>query len=164
MDHVFPKIRKKPNIFKERRAMAQHVKCSSRCKETLASADMFGEEVKLTYKGKETFNTTIGSLLSLAIIFMLMSFGGYKLFILISRDNPDVSQQTFLRDLDSEPPLIPYNDSVKVGGFDIAFGVGRPIDSSIGYYRVNEVHFYYSMNETNPATGKPKRIKARRPL
>lgn len=53
---------------------------------------MFGESVKLTYKGKETFNTTLGSLLSIVILIMLMSFGGYKLFILITKNNPDVSQ------------------------------------------------------------------------
>ena len=69
-----------------------------------------------------------------------------------------------MRDLDSEPPLIPYNDSIGVGGFDMAFGVGRPIDPQIGFYSVNEVHFYYSKNETDSRTGKPRRIKARRPL
>jgi hypothetical protein len=73
---------------------------------------MFGETVKLTYKGKESFPTTIGSVLSIIILFMLLSFAGYKLFILVTRHDPTVSQQTFLKDLDSAPPYIPYNDSL----------------------------------------------------
>jgi hypothetical protein len=73
---------------------------------------MFGETVKLTYKGKESFSTTIGSALSMIILFMLASFAGYKLFILVTRHNPAVSQQSFLKDLDSEPPYQPYNDSL----------------------------------------------------
>jgi hypothetical protein len=53
---------------------------------------MFGETVKLTYKGKESFSTTMGSVLSMIILFMLASFAGYKLFILVTRNNPAVSQ------------------------------------------------------------------------
>lgn len=29
-------------------------------------------------------------------------------------------------------------------GFDIAFGIGGPLDPKYGYYTVNQVHFYYS--------------------
>jgi hypothetical protein len=73
---------------------------------------MFGETVKLTYKGKESFPTTIGSVLSMVILFMLASFSAYKMFILVTRNSPAVSQQSFLKDLDTEPPFLPYNDSL----------------------------------------------------
>jgi len=105
---------------------------------------MFGETVKLTYKGKESFTTTIGSVLSMIILLMLASFTGYKLYILVTRNNPAVSQQSFLKDLDSEPPFKPYNDSLGQGGFGFSFGVGRPLDPRIGFYSVSEVLFYYS--------------------
>lgn len=72
--------------------MAQNVKCKTKFKEAISTVDMFGESVKLTYKGKQTFTTTIGSVLSMVILIMLLSFAGYKLFILITRNNPDVSQ------------------------------------------------------------------------
>ena len=93
MNNIFPKIKKNSNIFKQRKALGSKVKFKTKCKETLSNFDMFGENVKLTYKGKETFTTSFGSLLSLIILIMLLSFSGYKLFILISRNNPDVSQQ-----------------------------------------------------------------------
>jgi hypothetical protein len=125
---------------------------------------MFGENVKLTYKGKETFTTTFGSLLSLIILIMLLSFAGYKLFILVSRSNPDVSQQSFLKVLDKEPAYAPYQSTLGNGGFDFAFGIGKLIDPTVGYYQVNEVSFYYSKNETDPKDGSPKRIKKKRPL
>ena len=124
---------------------------------------MFGETVKLTYKGKEAFTTTFGSLLSMLILFMIFSFGGFKLFILITRNNPDVSQQSFLRLLDLEPAYTPYNSTLENGGFDFSFGVGKPVDAGIGYYIVNEVYFYYSDNLKNK-DGSAKRIKERRPL
>ena len=89
----------------------------------------------------------------MAILFMLASFAGYKLFILVTRNNPAVSQQSFLKDLDAEPPFLPYNDSLGQGGFGFSFGVGKPIDPRIGFYAVNEVSFYYSKNETDPTTG-----------
>lgn len=71
--------------------MAKNVKCNSKLKEAVSSFDMFGESVKLTYKGKENFTTTIGTLLSIVILIMLMSFAGYKSLILFTRNNPDVS-------------------------------------------------------------------------
>ena len=91
MDSIFPKLKRNKNAFKLRKALAMETKCSSQCKETLSSFDMFGESVKLTYKGKETFTTTMGSLLSVVILLMLLSFAGYRFFILITRNNPNVS-------------------------------------------------------------------------
>ena len=72
--------------------MAKIIKCKTKCKDGISSFDMFGESVKLTYKGKETFTTTYGSILSMLILLMLASFSAYKLFILVTRNNPNVSQ------------------------------------------------------------------------
>ena len=114
----------------------------------LGATDMFGEHVKLTYKGEESFTTTFGGLLSMLLIFVLLSFSIYKTSLMISRSNPNVSQHVFMKDLDTEPPFTPYsNDSTsQVGGFDFAFGLGRPIDETIGHYTVNEVDWHYSKN------------------
>ena len=44
-------------------------------------------------------------------------------------------------------------------GFDIAFGIDKPLDPSYGFMRVRLVDFYYT-NQTNP-DGSNVRIKGR---
>ena len=85
--------------------------------------DIFGEQIRLTYKGKDTFTTLPGTFLSLLILATILAFTIYRGFILINRINPDVSQQSFLRDLNFEEPFRPQDY-----GFDFAFGIGYPLD------------------------------------
>jgi hypothetical protein len=68
-----------------------------------------------------------------------------------------------LRVLNTDPPYVPYNDSLGQDAFMFSFGVGKPIDPKIGFYSAAEVYFYYSKNETDSA-GKPRRIKKKRNL
>lgn len=95
----------------------------------------------------------LGTIVSIFIIGVLVAFAGYKLYILVNRINPNVSQQTFLRDLNQEGSYKPYvkPEGLTEGtsGFDIAFGVKTPLNASIGYYAVNEVHYYYSTDKFN---------------
>lgn len=58
-----------------------------------------------------------------------------------------MSQQGFLRNLDSEGEYKPYlgnSSDSPIGGFDFAFGTNYPLDPTIGYYSVSEVRYYYS--------------------
>jgi hypothetical protein len=45
--------------------------------------------------------------------------------------------------LSKEPEFNPWEL-----GFDIAFGIGMPLDPSIGYYTVQHINWYYS-NKTD---------------
>ena len=96
---------------------------------------MFGEQINLTYKGRDTFTTFPGSLMSLIIIIIVAAITAFKIIDLVYRQNPSISQQIQMRDLDFEGPFHPQDY-----GFDFAFGVGAPMDPSYGSYQVNEVH------------------------
>ena len=56
-----------------------------------------------------------------------------------------------MRDLNLEAPYYPFSpiDGSNGLAFDISFGVGMPIDPTIGYFTVKQVHYYYS-NSTTP--------------
>ena len=47
--------------------------------------DVFGEEIKLTYKGRDTFTTFPGSLISLIIVIIVTAITAFKLIDLIYR-------------------------------------------------------------------------------
>jgi hypothetical protein len=137
------------------------------CFKKLNFLDLYGQSVSLTYKGDDSFKSPLGTAISIVVLVLLMSFGIYKFIILIYRINPDVSQQSFLRDLDKEPVFRPYqetlrggstlNDSTSTRAFDFSFGVGRPIPPSIGFFTVNEVAVKY-------VKGSATKEKVKRPL
>ena len=102
MEEIFPKIAKSGPNFRKKREDTRFKKFRNGCSEALHGFDIFGESVKLTYKGKENFTTMPGSILSVIILITLLAFSTYRIFILVYRINPDVSQQNFLRDLDVE--------------------------------------------------------------
>jgi hypothetical protein len=60
---------------------------------------------------------------------------------MVTRQDPNVSKQSFIRDLDQENPLIPSDY-----GYNIAFGLlklgGNP-DPTYGQFTVNTVSFFY---------------------
>ena len=123
-----------------------------KCTDGLLSLDMFGEQINLTYKGRDTFTTLPGSLISLAIIIIVLAMAGYKMTILVSRRLPNITQTIQMRDLNFEGKFQPQSL-----GFDFAFGIGSYLDPSYGYYHVNEVHYYFS-DEKLP-NGERNRIK-----
>ncbi len=75
---------------------------------------------------------------SLVVILTLLAFATYRMIILVTRDDPNVSKQSFMRDLDAEDPLLPADY-----GYNLAFGLPKPMDPSFGRYLVNTVTFEY---------------------
>ena len=97
---------------------------------------MYGEQISLTYKGESQFKTLPGAMASFVVILTLLAFATYRMIILVTRDDPNVSKQSFMRDLDAEDPLLPVDY-----GYNLAFGLAKPMDSSFGKYIVNSVTF-----------------------
>jgi hypothetical protein len=99
---------------------------------------MYGEQISLTYKGESQFKTLPGAMASLVVILTLLAFATYRIIILVTRDNPNVSKQSFMRDLDAVEPLLPADY-----GYNLAFGLAKPMDPLFGRYLVNTVTFDY---------------------
>ena len=61
-----------------------------------------------------------------------------RVIVLATRNDTNVSSQSFILDLNTAGPFQPSTVA-----FDFAFGTGAPLDPTIAYYSVNQVHYYY---------------------
>ena len=89
--------------------------------------DLYGEKISLTYKGEQTYKTLPGAIISVLVLLTMLAFSTYRCLVFVTRDGPELSKQSFTRDLDHEEALLPNNF-----GFNIAFGLKRPIDPDYG--------------------------------
>jgi hypothetical protein len=64
--------------------------------------DIYGEQIGLTYKGDSSFKTSPGAVISLIVLLAMVAFSSYKFSVFVNRQEPNVSRQTFLRNLDEE--------------------------------------------------------------
>ena len=96
--------------------------------------DLYGHSVSLTYKGEQNYKTIPGAIMSLIVILTILAFSTYKSIVFVTKQDPNVSKQVFTRDLDHEGPLYP-----KDYGFNLAFGLKRPIDPKYGRFVVFKV-------------------------
>lgn len=71
-------------------------------------------------------------MVSLLVLVCMMAFSIYRSIIFISKDDPEVSKQEFMRNLDHENAVNP-----RKYGFDIAFGLDKQLDPTFGYVTVN---------------------------
>ena len=131
--------------------------CGRSTKSLFKSIDIYGEQIRLSYQGKNTFTTSPGAIVTLLVVAMTLAYGIYRAYILMTLNGTNVSNQSYLYDLTQLDPYTP-NDY----GFDIAFGVGGALDPTIGFLTVNFVNYYYS--EQLNADGSKIRKKLKTPL
>lgn len=80
-----------------------------------------------------------GALVSIIVLLTMLAFSAYRCVVFVTRDGPELSKQSFTRDLDHEEALVPRDY-----GFNIAFGLKRPIDPNYGQFLVYKVTQQYS--------------------
>ena len=85
----------------------------------MKNCDFYGQQINLTYKGDNSFKTTPGAVVSILITALLLAFSIYKLYVLVNRQDTNISKSSLMRDLKSEPAFRPQDY-----GFDFAFGIG----------------------------------------
>lgn len=100
--------------------------------------DIYGEQIGLTYKGESTFKTTAGAVVSSIVLIVMLAFSLDKLFIFVNKQNPNISTQVYLADLNVAEAMRPTDY-----GYDIAFGLNKTLDPSIGYFSFMHVNFNY---------------------
>ena len=86
-----------------------------RFEDTFRAQDVFGGEVHFTYKGKKTYQTNIGALVSIIVRVIMLAFISYEFYMIFARVEPMVGIKTSI-ELDGE--LKPAER-----GFDVAFAV-----------------------------------------
>ena len=68
---------------------------------------MYGEEIKLTYKGDDTFKTNLGAFFSLVLILMLAGYSLFRTYVLFSRKGTSMNGISSIFNLDLEEPFTP---------------------------------------------------------
>eukprot|EP00347_Sterkiella_histriomuscorum_P023757 403333491 len=116
--------------------------------------DIYGQQINLTYKGDDSFKTMPGAFASVLIIFMILAFSVFRSIVLFTRNDPNISKASFQQDLNTAGKYKPYEY-----GFDLAFGVGVPLDAKYGSYQIRETYFYYT--DQLDSNGNPIRLRTR---
>jgi hypothetical protein len=93
----------------------------------------------LTYNGDSSFKTSPGAVISLIVLLAMVAFSSYKFSVFVNRQDPDVSRQTFLRNLDEKDEELTPSKF----GLELAFGIGKPLPPEYGSLRANIVTFDY---------------------
>ena len=123
----FPYTRKKKTIEKPlKKKKIDHSGFSSNgLFNFFSNFDMFGVNVTLSYKGKQSYSTVPGIVASLIVLAIIGSFASYEFYQLILGTNPSVSQLVLMRDLEIEGSYEPFiNDFTdSSNGFDFAIGL-----------------------------------------
>lgn len=68
----------------------------------------------------------------------MLAFSVKQLYTFFNKLDPSISTQIFLADLDLAEPISPPSF-----GFDIAFGIDKQLDPSIGYLSLTQVSYDY---------------------
>jgi hypothetical protein len=97
----------------------------------------------LTFRGEDLFRTYIGGVSSVFVILTVFAFFVFRFNIMIHKEGTIINKNSFIIKLSKEPEFNPWKL-----GFDVAFGIGMPLDPSIGYYTVQHVNWHYS-NQTD---------------
>ena len=117
--------------------------------------DIYGEQIGLTYKGESSFKTTPGAITSLLVLMIMFAFSIYRFEIFVNKKDPDVSRQSFLRNLDAPTEYLTPSDY----GFEFAIGIGKPIQPENGSLVANIISFDYLEDKSSNSKMPRKRKK-----
>ena len=100
-------------------ATSKKDRCAHRFLGYWRSQDVFGEKVHFTYKGKMSYQTSIGAFISIIIKCIMILFIVYEAYTIFTRKHPAISVKISHHDLSVEPGTVfPFKY-----GFDIALGL-----------------------------------------
>jgi hypothetical protein len=140
-------------------ATSKNDRCAHRFLGYWRSQDVFGEKVHFTYKGKMSYQTSIGALISVIIKFIMILFIVYEAYTIFTRKHPAISVKTSHHDLSLEPStVLPFKY-----GFDIAVGLTTRNKNLLGVGSSNlisksldneEIEEHVHLNYLDPSFGK----------
>jgi len=96
--------------------------------------DLFPQDIKLTYKGKSSFTTLFGGIVSMTIMALCITYGASLFLIMINRGDSNKSVSSEFRNLNEfDQNIFPYQEGLKIA---IAFtnGFAQPITIDPSYF------------------------------
>ena len=105
MKDIFPQL--KAHALKDKKREVTRARANRCYKKVIEGVDLFPQRVQLTFKGKSSFATFPGTISSIVVMAVLLSFITLKFWTLINRLNPSVSGQSFIQNLNTVPEYRP---------------------------------------------------------
>jgi hypothetical protein len=114
---------------------------------TFSKIDLYGYKVPLSFKGKTSFTTPVGSFLTFFLVSLVIAFGGYKAIVMFQLGDSKFSTYMKQEKLDLfDVKLYPINEL----GFDIAIGYELP--TNIGDLNFVKEIMRHTLNVTTGLT------------
>ncbi len=87
--------------------------------------------MNLTINGEDEYKTMWGAMMSTIIWIIVIAYTIYRFYYMILRLNPNIARTTLIKTADEDEPFNPQET-----GFDFAFGLGAPLDPTLGFFTV----------------------------
>lgn len=98
MDNIFPRAERSGP---PRKAIATKKTIGHQIGSYIKMIDIYGEKINLTYKGDDSFKTLPGASASIIIIVLLLAFSVFRMIVLFTKSDPNISKASFQYDLNS---------------------------------------------------------------
>ena len=85
--------------------------------------DLYSSKINLTYRGKESFKTLYGGIISSIILFIIIGFGLQLLLIMFTRGETSKSISTSIHNIHTNP--VDYDVNKDTFGFSFVFQLIR---------------------------------------
>jgi hypothetical protein len=76
----------------------------------------------------------MGASISWVIVLIMLAYSAFRAYYLVNRLAPGVNKLSLIR-----PPEEDISFTPKETGFDFAFGLGKPLDPTIGHFTVKYI-------------------------
>lgn len=87
------------------------------------SQDVFGGHVEFTYKGKHSYQTNIGAVVSIFVKIVMICFIVQEFYVIFTKKHPLFGIKTKVNDFSMDPEIESEAWDPRERGFDIAISV-----------------------------------------
>jgi len=111
-------------------------------KKMVTAIDVFGQEINLTFMGRDKYKTMIGTFFTVLCGVLLLTIGTFTLLRVFSGEIQRIDSEEIWKILDQPNgfnPILLDQDDRTPGSFAFAFGFGTDLDPAIGELSLQSV-------------------------
>ena len=88
----------------------------------------------MTWQGEDQYKTSMGASISWIIVFIMLAYTAFRGYYLVNRLSPGIAKTSLIRPPEDDIAFKPQET-----GFDFAFGLGKPLDPTLGHFSVKYI-------------------------